>query len=303
MKKTILSVICLMGIAGTILVGQQFSVARRAPNWDPRAPEGSCEVRVWVDNSAEIGIQGERVYVRTLQGQPARDTGTTCTAPLPRSGVANINVRGMEGRGRAQLLEQPNAQNGYMAVFRVEDPQSGGSEYGFRIDWRAQGATHFTERDYDRPWDHSRWDSPRPNAPPESPRAEGPRPGGPGGVDRGWRSDRNYRRPVTASADGWGRIHPEQRVGQRITRFAVQTERDDDAIITLDTDRGQQRFRGKIQSQDDRSLSVSIHDAMGRPAEGFASIHFDATGNLQSATMEGNWGGENVVASFNRRYR
>lgn len=302
MKKNLVSTICLMGVAGTALIGQQFTVVRKAPNWDPRAPEGSCEVRVWVDNTAEIGLQGERVFVRTLAGQPARDAGTTCTAPLPRAGATDLRVRGMEGRGTARLLEQPNAQNGYMAVFRVEDPQSGGSEYNFRVDWRAQGATFFTDRDYDREWDRSRWDPTRQDHPVENRHVEGPPPVA-GNVDRGWRSDHSYRRQVQAVADGWGRIHPEQREGQRISRLEVRTERDDDAIITLDTDRGPMRFMGRIQSQDDRSIGISLRDAMGRPAEGFASIHFDASGNLQSATLEGKWGGDNYVASFNRRYR
>ena len=72
--------------------------------------------------------------------------------------------------------------------------------------------------------------------------------------------------------------------------------------ITLDTDRGQVRFMGRIQSQDERSLGVSLRDAMGRPAEGYASIYFDAGGNLQSASMDGNWGNQHFVASFNRRY-
>jgi len=293
--KKILSTLCLVGAGATALVGQQFTIAQRAPNWSDRAREGSCDVRVWVDNSAEVGLQGERIFVRTLQGQTARNVVTTCTSPLPRSGVTDLRVRAT-GRGETKLLEQPSNSNGYVAIIRVDDPQNGGSEYGFHVAWRSQGgATYFSDQDYKREWDHSRWDQARQNATPEVHPT-------PARVDRGWRTDRNERRPIQAQADGWGRIHADGAEGQRISRLTISTERDNDAIVTLDTDRGPVKFTGRIQSQDDRSLGVSLRDAMGRQADGYISIHFDTNHDLQSATMDGNWGSQHFVASFNRRY-
>src|SRR5207344_1979270 len=32
--------------------------ARQLPGWDPRAREGRCTVRVWVDNRAEVRMRG-----------------------------------------------------------------------------------------------------------------------------------------------------------------------------------------------------------------------------------------------------
>ncbi len=304
MKYKILSAMCLIGAGSGALLGQEFTRIQHAGNWDPRAIDGNCEVRVWVDNTAEVGIRGERVFVRTLQGAPARDVGTTCNAPLPRSGFANMRVRALGNRGETTLLEQPNEQNGYTAVMRIEDRAPGGAEYRFRIDWRAENAVYFQDRDYDRDWDHARWDR-RP--------IEGGRPivgvrpidgegSGPMRTERSWRTERTVRRTMQASADGWGRIHADQREGQRISRLSVRTERDDDAFVTLDTDRGPIQFVGRVQSQDDRSLGISLREAMGRPADGYISIHMDPSGNIQTGSLEGNWGTQHFVASFNRRY-
>ena len=134
MKRTGMLTMYLSVGATVVFAQPQFTMMRHAPNWNPAARDGFCEVRVIVDNVAEVGLRGERVFVRTLEGAPAYDAGTTCTAPLPRTGATNFRVRGMEGRGNAQLVEEPNAQNGYVAVIRIEDRQSGAAEYHFRVD-------------------------------------------------------------------------------------------------------------------------------------------------------------------------
>jgi hypothetical protein len=302
MKRTSILTMCFSVCATVGLAQPQFTTMQHAPNWNPGARDGFCEVRVIVDDVAEVGLRGERVLVRTLQGAPARDAGTTCTAPLPRTGATNLRVRAVEGRGNVQLVEQPNPQNGYTAVMRIEDPQAGAAEYRLRIDWHAQGASYFGPRDYDRDWDPSRWVNRGEGGQyrPEDRRPEG---GPPQGGDRGWRTDRGNRTALSAASDGWGRIHAEGRPGGAISRVSVRTEVDGDAFITIDGERGPIRLIGRVQSQDDRSLGVSLREAMERPAEGYVSLHFDANGNLMNASIEGNWGNEHFVGTFNRRYR
>jgi hypothetical protein len=293
MKRTKILAICL-SVSATVMFAQpQYTMMRHAPNWNPAARDGFCEVRVIVDNRAEVGLRGERVFVRTLEGAPAHDAGTTCTAPLPRTGATNFRVRGMEGRGAAQLVEEPNPQNGYVAVIRIEDRQSGASEYRFRIDWHADRASYFGPHDYDRDWDPSRWaNRVQGGAPP--PQA--------GRWDRGWRTDRGNRTALNVSSDGWGRIHADGRPGDRMSRVTVRTEVDGDAFVTIEGERGPIRLVGRVQSQDPRSLGISLREAMDRPAEGYVSIHFDGNGNLMNASIEGNWAREHFVGTFNRRY-
>jgi hypothetical protein len=292
---------CLLTTSG-VFAQPQFTLMRHAPNWNERARDGSCEVRVLVDNVAEVGLRGERVFVRTLQGAPARDEGTVCTAPLPRTGATNFRVRGMEGRGSAQLVEQPNSQNGYVAVIRIEDSQPGAAEYRLRVDWHAEGATYFGPRDYDRDWDPSRWINRGDGGQnrPEARRDEGTQQPP---DQRGYRVDHGNRTAMNVASDGSGRIHADGRAGDRISHIAVRTERDGDAFITLDGERGPLQLVGRVQSQDDRSLGVALKEAMGRPSEGYVSIHFDARGNLMNASLEGSWDNEHFVGTFNRRYQ
>jgi hypothetical protein len=177
-------------------------------------------------------------------------------------------------------------------VIRIEDRQSGAVEYRFRIDWHADRASYFGPQDYDRDWDPSRWVN----------RVEGGAPQG-GRWDRGWRSDRGNRTALNVGSDGWGRIHADGRPGDRISRLSVRTEVDGDAFVTIEGERGPVRLVGRVQSQDERSLGLSLREAMDRPAEGYVSIHFDANGNLMNASIEGNWSREHFVGTFNRRYR
>ena len=58
-------------------VETQLRVGRRA-GWDPRQREGQCQIRVWVDNRAEIRMRGDRIWVNTSEGARGRDEGSEC---------------------------------------------------------------------------------------------------------------------------------------------------------------------------------------------------------------------------------
>jgi len=41
-----------------------------------------------------------------------------------------------EGRGDVSITQQPNSSNGYTAIIRVRDPQTGFGHYDFDVNWR-----------------------------------------------------------------------------------------------------------------------------------------------------------------------
>ena len=62
-------------VAATVLTSTaafgQFEVqirARQQPGWDVRAREGRCEIRVWVDNRAEVRMRGDSDPLQFRQG-------------------------------------------------------------------------------------------------------------------------------------------------------------------------------------------------------------------------------------------
>ena len=124
-----------MALAAAPLFPQtgEFSV-RRGRNWSDNASEGSCAVKVWVDDEAEFALQGDRIRIFTARGQMARDVATECTGPLPTN-VTDFRFRGIDGRGEVRLIEEPSPRNRWTAVVRIRDTRSGGEEYHYRLEW------------------------------------------------------------------------------------------------------------------------------------------------------------------------
>src|ERR1041384_1608742 len=68
-------------------------LVRQLPGWDARAREGRCEIRVWVDNRAEVRMRGDTIFVRTVEGSKGRDEGSECSQPLPYNSVRDFQIR------------------------------------------------------------------------------------------------------------------------------------------------------------------------------------------------------------------
>jgi hypothetical protein len=111
--------------------------ARQLPGWDARAREGRCEIRVWVDNRAEVRMRGDAIFVRTLEGSRGRDEGSECSQPLPYNSVRGFQVRQTAGRSRVTLAQEPSRMNNYTALISIDDAQGGGDNYAFEVSWSA----------------------------------------------------------------------------------------------------------------------------------------------------------------------
>lgn len=110
---------------------------RRTRDYDERRSEGYCAIRVWVDDLVIIHTRGGKVAFETVRGQRARDAGTECSQPLPSGdALADFRWRGIDGRGRVELLEEPDRRNRFTAIVRIEDTKGGGQEHHFRLTWR-----------------------------------------------------------------------------------------------------------------------------------------------------------------------
>jgi hypothetical protein len=112
--------------------------ARHLPGWDARAREGRCEIRVWVDNRAEVRMRGDSIFVRTLEGSRGRDEGSECSQPLPYNSVRGFQVRQISGRTRVTLAQEPSRMNNFTAMISINDPQGGGDAYAFEVSWQAE---------------------------------------------------------------------------------------------------------------------------------------------------------------------
>lgn len=111
--------------------------ARQLPGWDARQREGHCQIRVWVDNRAEIRMRGDKIWVTTLEGAKGRDEGSECSQPLPFNSVRDFQIRQVGGRSPVASSQDPSRANNYTAMITVEDRQGGGDNYAFDVSWRA----------------------------------------------------------------------------------------------------------------------------------------------------------------------
>lgn len=96
--------------------------------------DGKCTFEVEIDEVAEVEIRGDQGYLRTISGSPARWRRLDCNQALPYS-PNNFKFQGVDGRGRQELLRDPNSNQG-VAVIRLEDPKQGREGYTGDIMWR-----------------------------------------------------------------------------------------------------------------------------------------------------------------------
>ena len=93
---------------------------------------GKCTLELVVDGAAEVEIRGRNARIRTREGRRATWTRFDCNRPMPRNPV-NFQVRGIDGRGKQQLLRAPGPDG--PAVVLIEDEKGGREGYTFDITW------------------------------------------------------------------------------------------------------------------------------------------------------------------------
>lgn len=95
---------------------------------------GKCTIEVEVDDAADIEIRQDTGRIRTLSGQRANWRRFQCNQPLPVN-MAEFRFRGIDGRGRVELVRDPRSNRG-AAVVRIYDPKGGREGYTFDLEWR-----------------------------------------------------------------------------------------------------------------------------------------------------------------------
>jgi hypothetical protein len=110
---------------------------RRTRDYDERANQGYCAIRLWVDDEVNVFVQGGTITFENVRGQRSRDAGTECSQPMPRgTSLSDFQFKGIDGRGRVELIEEPMPRNGFRAWVRILDSKGGGEEHHFRLSWR-----------------------------------------------------------------------------------------------------------------------------------------------------------------------
>lgn len=123
----------------TLLCAQQDPVFRpkQMRDYNPRAADGRCVIRVRLDDESDVELRGDRVLLRTITGRPGRDDGSECSQPLPAGGFTKFAFRGIDGRGEVRLVQEPRLGNQWTAIVAIRDKKGGDEGYTFELSWSA----------------------------------------------------------------------------------------------------------------------------------------------------------------------
>ena len=108
----------------------------RSKDYNTKSKEGTLNLRLHVDGSLRIYVQGDKISYEVESGRPPREDGSDFTQPLPDVPVKSFNVKKKDGRGEVQVLEQPNKNNQYRACLQINDPKGGEDRYWVEIKWK-----------------------------------------------------------------------------------------------------------------------------------------------------------------------
>ena len=104
--------------------GRDNNVPREVFRWQGR-----------VDKEVRIQLQGGRAYVQPMGNREVHNDNGRFLGGLPhQDGV--LRIERIAGRGDSDVIEQPNASNGYHATLRVRDPRSGADNYRIIAYWQ-----------------------------------------------------------------------------------------------------------------------------------------------------------------------
>jgi hypothetical protein len=128
-------VIALAALAATSAwADSQFRVRRTARAGIPFG-KGQCDIRLQVDDEVEVSVRGDTVFLRTVSGREARDDGSECNLPLPSRDIRGFAFEVKDKRNQIGLTQTPDSSNGFTAVVRIRDTNSGYGRYRFRLAW------------------------------------------------------------------------------------------------------------------------------------------------------------------------
>jgi hypothetical protein len=88
-----------------------------------------------VDGELNVEWRGVGITNRAVSGETAREVHSSVTDGLPVRD-ARLELIVHEGRGDVSIMQQPHSSNGFTAIFRVRDPQTGFGHYDFDVNWR-----------------------------------------------------------------------------------------------------------------------------------------------------------------------
>jgi len=105
--------------------------------FEPKRPGEKIESITWsgrVDEEAIVSCQAKSCTSSAPRGAPVARERFKLSRPLPNQQV-EVTLADKQGRGEIRLVEQPTERNHYTARVSIRDPETGSSDYSFKLEW------------------------------------------------------------------------------------------------------------------------------------------------------------------------
>jgi hypothetical protein len=257
------------------LADTQFRIRQMTRN-DVPPGKGQCDIRLQVDQEAQVTVRGDMVSIRTIAGRDPRDDGSECNLPLPGRDLAGFNYEVKDSRGDIRLVGEPSPRNGFAAVVYIRDSAGGEGRYHFRLSWAIGGGGGYVEP---------------PRRDNEPPRRDYPRDDRRGGFR--WDDVVNFR------GEGRGSVFFAQGGERRIFGVTLDIDRRGGLNISFRMEGGRTlTFAGTVVGREGGRLRADVE---GMRVRGPMFISVDDRRNVNSITMEGSGDRERVRLTWDRR--
>jgi hypothetical protein len=207
------------------------------------------EVFEWngrVDRAVQITMRGNRLVTRDLGNNDRGRASQRVFMQLPRRD-GQLYVRVLNGRGSADVVQQPTAQNGYTATVRVEDRSGGADNYRIAAFWQPYANGDVIRGNGDRDGDD-----------------DGARGRGRGrGHDRGQDRDDGYNNRV-GSANPYG--------GRGVNQSILHWSGNVDGQLEIRVSNGRVSYRN-LSGNQPTSIRADQRGSAGIPMNGLVSVY------------------------------
>jgi len=88
-----------------------------------------------VTGRVRVTVRGGAAFSQALEGSRVENARAEVLVPLPARSDLEPAVKVQRGRGRAEIIERPSAQNNYQLIFEIADPGPGPDSYELEVDW------------------------------------------------------------------------------------------------------------------------------------------------------------------------
>lgn len=121
-------------VSGGVLSPSGGGIANN--NGDYQTGANSARWAGQVDGRVRVTFRGNQASSQRLTGAEVYGEQASFGSSLPRRGSLDVSVNKLRGRGDVDIVQRPEAGNGYTLIVEINDKDGGADAYDLEVSWR-----------------------------------------------------------------------------------------------------------------------------------------------------------------------